>query len=174
MIESLTPELQQAINENRSGCFGWALERVFSGDGAEHNGIRVRPDDDRCLHHHTNKGNLMGKGSIDEPRQEHEEDAERPFPSKVGNGAGENSAGQSFIWLPSMHDLRTHYLKELGFLAALAQLCGATVFWVGAICRQDPCNMLIITRYLALRRSLESTTSCLKGYSMGFSGYRRL
>ena len=54
--------LIEAVNENRSGCFGWALEKVISG-GEGGNKIRFRPDNDRCTHHHTNKGNFVGKGS---------------------------------------------------------------------------------------------------------------
>ena len=165
---------QQAINENRSGCFGWALEQAFSGDRAEHDGIRVRPDNDRCLHHHTNKGNFVGKGSVHEPPNKHEGDAAGlPFSTKEGSGTGKIDTGQSFIWLPSMYDLRTHYLKELGFLAAFAQLCGATIFWVGVLCRRDPRKVLSIIRYLALRRSPELIISCLRGFLMGSSGYRK-
>ena len=52
----------EAVNENRSGCFGWALTRVLSG-GEDGHRFRVRPDKDRCTHHHTNKGNFVGKGS---------------------------------------------------------------------------------------------------------------
>jgi hypothetical protein len=33
-------------------------------------------------------------------------------------------------WFPSWYELRTHYLKEFGFLACLAQMIGATVFWI--------------------------------------------
>ena len=54
--------LVEAVNENRSGCFGWALTRALSG-GEYGDKIRVRPDKDRCTHHHTNKGNFVGKGS---------------------------------------------------------------------------------------------------------------
>lgn len=51
----------KAVNENRSGCFGWALERVLKGDGEKADTIRLTPDKDRCAHHHTNRGNLVGK-----------------------------------------------------------------------------------------------------------------
>jgi len=33
-------------------------------------------------------------------------------------------------WCPSWHDLTTHYLRELGFLACSAQFLGATIFWI--------------------------------------------
>ena len=48
----------EAVNENRSGCFGWALEKALEGGP-----IRVRPDREGCRHHHGNKKNLMGKGN---------------------------------------------------------------------------------------------------------------
>ena len=47
----------EAVNENRAGCFGWALERALESGGK----IRLRPDGDGCRHHHTNKKNLVGK-----------------------------------------------------------------------------------------------------------------
>lgn len=46
----------EAVNENRSECFGWALEEVLEEDGL----LRVSPD--HCTHHHGNKKNLVGKG----------------------------------------------------------------------------------------------------------------
>lgn len=48
----------EAVNENRSGCFGWAVERVL-----ESGRVRVRPDGEGCRHHHQNKRNLMGRGN---------------------------------------------------------------------------------------------------------------
>ena len=52
----------EAVNENRSGCFGWALERLIEGkEGHEGRTIRVRPSKGQCSHHHTNKKNLVGK-----------------------------------------------------------------------------------------------------------------
>lgn len=48
----------EAVNENRSGCFGWALERALEGGV-----VRVRPDREGCSHHHRNKRNLIGKGN---------------------------------------------------------------------------------------------------------------
>ena len=51
----------EAINENRAGCFGWALERTLKGSGHRPDTVRLLPDTDGCAHHHSNKGNLMGK-----------------------------------------------------------------------------------------------------------------
>jgi hypothetical protein len=48
--------MMEAVNENRAGCFGWALEAVLEDAGV----IRLKPGE--CMHHHQNKGNLVGKG----------------------------------------------------------------------------------------------------------------
>ena len=50
----------EAVNENRSECFGWALEEALEERGM----IRVKPTAE-CAHHHKNKGNLVGKGKLD-------------------------------------------------------------------------------------------------------------
>ncbi len=57
----------EAVNENRAGCFGWALERVLKGHGEEADMVRILPDKDGCAHHHTNKGNLIGKSDSKYP-----------------------------------------------------------------------------------------------------------
>lgn len=59
--------LVEAVNEDRSGCFGWALEQVLWVGGEGVKKIRVKPDKDRRTHHHTNKGNFAGKRSVKEP-----------------------------------------------------------------------------------------------------------
>ena len=51
----------EAVNENRTGCFGWALEKLLDGNGEKGAKVRLRPDRDGCSHHHTNKKNLIGK-----------------------------------------------------------------------------------------------------------------
>jgi hypothetical protein len=112
----------EAVNENRTGCFGWAVERILEG---ENGGMwRVRSDKDGCWHHHQNKKNLVGRGGI----------------SGVSNNAKEVSSDsiddedrndrKSWVWFPSWHDLTSHYFREIGFLACLSQTIGATVFWI--------------------------------------------
>ena len=122
--------LIEAVNENRSGCFGWALEQAVLGDEGGKNIIRVRPDKDRCIHHHTNKGNFVGKGSI---KQDPSEANPRSSASAIADpekSTETTSAGDAWVWFPSWHELKIHYLRELGFLASLAQFCGATIFWI--------------------------------------------
>ena len=52
----------EAVNENRTDCFGWAVEEVLEEEGL----IRLKPHG--CTHHHKNKGNLVGKGKASEGR----------------------------------------------------------------------------------------------------------
>ncbi|KAG8533420.1 uncharacterized protein KY384_002203 [Bacidia gigantensis] len=105
----------EAANEHREGCFGWALERLVEGDDSDDGGtLRIKPDSDRCAHHHTNKKNLVGKGDT----------------GMLEKTVDERGSGKGWTWFPSRYDLTNHYLRELGFLAALAQLCGATIFWI--------------------------------------------
>jgi hypothetical protein len=55
----------EAVNENRSDCFGWAIEEVL-----EENGL-VRLHQGGCTHHHKNKKNLVGKGKPLEGTKSH-------------------------------------------------------------------------------------------------------
>ena len=116
----------EALNTNRSGCFGWAIEQAFH-EGLSGNGhhqpnskddvaLTVRPDKSRCGHHHSNKKNIVGKGR----------DASQNSASSSTN----DKDGRSWIWWPSWEDLTTHYLHELGFLASFIQLIAATIFWI--------------------------------------------
>lgn len=52
----------EAVNENRAGCFGWAVERVMT---EVEGGLRFRViPAKRCTHHHSNKNNFVGNGSL--------------------------------------------------------------------------------------------------------------
>lgn len=48
----------EAVNENQSGCFGWALEKAVEGDR-----IRLSADNEGCCHHHRNRKNFVGKSN---------------------------------------------------------------------------------------------------------------
>ncbi|KAB2577081.1 putative integral membrane protein [Lasiodiplodia theobromae] len=104
--------LLEAVNDDRAGCFGWAVERLFQED-AQPNAekadeeclvVRVHPKSP-CDHHHSNRKILV-------------ESATHP------------GGPRKWQWAPSWKDLRTHYFRELGFLASLIQLVSATVFWI--------------------------------------------
>jgi hypothetical protein len=49
----------EAINENRAGCFGWAIREAFTGSNRH---MKITASIDECNHHHQNKKNLVGKG----------------------------------------------------------------------------------------------------------------
>jgi hypothetical protein len=110
--------LAEAVNEDRTGCFGWALERALShedGEKGEGGEYRLRPTRSQCAHHHLNRSNLVGKGNA----AIHSSDAEK-----------RSKTGSSWTWFPSLYELRTHYIHELGFLASFTQLLAASVFWI--------------------------------------------
>jgi hypothetical protein len=44
----------EAVNENRSDCFGWAVEEAL-----EKGLVRVRPDHADCRHHHHDKYSFL-------------------------------------------------------------------------------------------------------------------
>jgi len=114
----------EAINENREGCFGWAVEKVyneyFSGTKNHHGGgWKIVPDEKSCTHHHRNKKNLVGKPH-NIPQTSNDADSEKQT----------TGTNKSWIWCPSWVELKTHYFHELGFIACFSQLLGATVFWI--------------------------------------------
>lgn len=114
--------MAEAVNESRTGCFGWALERAFSHESEKGSEalLRLRPSKSHCTHHHSNMRNLLGtdgdKAAIFAPP-----------------GSKPALSAKSWIWFPSSHDLRTHYIHELGFLASFAQLLGASIFWIAGL-----------------------------------------
>jgi hypothetical protein len=55
------------------------------------------------------------------------------FNAQMLHAASEIEQGRSWVWFPSAHNLRVHYLRELGFLASFAQLCGASIFWISGL-----------------------------------------
>jgi len=117
----------EAVNENREGCFGWAIEQMLEGPQKQ---WRLIPDENACRHHHRNRGNLVGKHSesreVDHSSSHAATDLEGPStsPSK------ETEQSKSWTWIPGWYDFRTHYIRELGFLACSAQLFAATIFWI--------------------------------------------
>ncbi|KAI4151224.1 MAG: hypothetical protein LQ340_003624 [Diploschistes diacapsis] len=150
----------EAVNENQAGCFGWALERALeSGDEEkEIGGWKIRPNKG-CAHHHTNKGNFVGKretGPTNDVKSEKrmgtgidESDSGRPdndtaSPSSYTASSSTESA-KSWQWFPSWHDLTTHYIFELGFLACCAQMFGASVFWISGFTAIPQINAILAT-----------------------------
>jgi hypothetical protein len=115
----------EAVNENREGCFGYAVESAYdefvdkaeTGSGS---GLRIVARNDTCTHHHRNKRNLVGKSH----RLPHN------TPSVLNPNKQQPAKTNSWVWFPSWIELKSHYLHELGFIASLSQLIAATVFWI--------------------------------------------
>ncbi|KAF1987223.1 integral membrane protein [Aulographum hederae CBS 113979] len=108
----------ESYNENRTGCFGWAVEHALDEHGHEVGSVpKILPNN--CTHHHLNRKNLVGKGVEDHEKHNGKESSSSP-----------NNNRKSWVWYPSWEDLRTHYMYEIGFLASLSQLIGATIFWI--------------------------------------------
>ena len=104
----------EAVNENTAGCFGWAIEQLAEG---EHGKIHIQADKQHCIHHHQNRKNFVGRSSANTS------DEHRP--------SNENTKdGKTWQWFPSWNSLKKHYFHELGFLAGLSQLTGATIFGI--------------------------------------------
>jgi len=104
----------EAVNEGRSGCFGWAVEQILSHEEEGDVRVELRPSKSHCTHHH-NKRHAVRTRQIAEakPALEPQE--------------------RSWVWWPSNEELRTHYIHNLGFIASMSQLLGATIFWIAGL-----------------------------------------
>ncbi|KAL2419237.1 hypothetical protein ABEF95_004145 [Exophiala dermatitidis] len=112
----------EAVNVDHAGCFGWAVEQLMDeqrGGGGKAK-YRLKPSKSHCRHHHQNRHNFVGKSAAAAIEQH----------TGLAEEKSEQEQDRQWQWFPSWHDLRTHYLHELGFLAGAAQLFGATVFGV--------------------------------------------
>ncbi|KAK0116717.1 hypothetical protein ONS96_012568 [Cadophora gregata f. sp. sojae] len=133
----------EAVNENRSDCFGWAIEEVLEERGLR----RLKPDG--CVHHHRNKGNLVGKGKT--------VDGKPPLNVEMASKDKlDFKSARTWTWWPTWYELRIHYFKEVGFLACLSQMIGATIFvsWKRflAPCRKHHMQFLMMRNEKKLRR----------------------
>lgn len=113
----------EATNENQSGCFGWAIEEAFSHDkddderdDSQNNGSpptkhgRVLIVPDHCDHHHK-----RGLRKAENVRMQHP------------------TAGRTWEWWPTWHELTSHYFHDIGFLASFILAIGATIFYISGI-----------------------------------------
>ena len=91
----------EAVNENQTGCFGWAVGQALSG-----NHSRIIPDPDSCEHIH---GRM------------------RP------HARSEVQSQRRWEWWPSWHEIRTHYMYEIGFLGNSSLFLGSTIFYISGI-----------------------------------------
>ncbi|KAK0719527.1 hypothetical protein B0H67DRAFT_466746, partial [Lasiosphaeris hirsuta] len=111
----------EAVNENRTECFGWALEEELEDHGLLH--LRAAPEG--CHHHHRDKRCLVRQFHSANTAATTSATSTTPLPPDTAD-----KQQRLWSWLPTRRELTTHYLKDLGFLACLAQFLGATVFWI--------------------------------------------
>ncbi|WPH02042.1 Hypothetical protein R9X50_00489700 [Acrodontium crateriforme] len=149
----------EAVNENQSGCFGWAVEQVydehFRHDGGEGTGYKMRPERESCSHHHTNTSNLVGRSTkisqekdsiVSQPLSTKSRPAQSPSTNPQPTDSSSNpvapapgpssetsSSKKSWVWFPSATDLQAHYFHDLGFIACISQLLGASIFWIAGL-----------------------------------------
>lgn len=110
----------EAVNENRSDCFGWALDDALGRGGDDLGHLVLRREKSHCRHHHRDKkAFLKGKEVHGGAGVGYEQESNKP-----------TTATRKWTWWPSWTELRTHYLHEIGFLACLSQMIGATIFWI--------------------------------------------
>ncbi|KAH8881624.1 hypothetical protein GQ53DRAFT_848172 [Thozetella sp. PMI_491] len=125
----------EAVNENRSYCFGWALEEAI-----ESRGLLLRPRHNSCQHHHVGRS-----ASIAATRRAQGDDSSGPLvdgaEAGLGDGPGDLGmvgAGRRWSWWPTWRELSTHYFRDIGFLACLSQMLGATIFWISGFTGLPP------------------------------------
>ncbi|RHZ53277.1 hypothetical protein CDV55_101015 [Aspergillus turcosus] len=106
----------EAVNENQTGCFGWAVETASkeAGEEVEQAAVRIKSDMESCLHHHANRRSFLTPSQARQDADRHTAAGRKP----------------PFEWLHTLTELRTHYLHEIGFWASFVQLVGATIFWI--------------------------------------------
>ena len=117
----------EALNAKQTICFGWAIESIGANSKHEKSdpeqlvrelndekalatsqSVRFRPKKELCHHHHQIQS------------QRRHISGELPQPSE----------NQPWKWWPTHHELVTHYIYEIGFLANFIMFIGATIFWI--------------------------------------------
>jgi hypothetical protein len=142
----------EAVNENRSDCFGWALEEAWE---KESGGWTLRHEDS-CRHHHRNKKGWLSRSKSQEAdlkpaaaaaARRGNPDAAEKADVDVPAANDQNVTGSSttptpdtaqkgrrtWAWWPTWYELRTHYFRDIGFLACLSQMIGASIFWIAGL-----------------------------------------
>ncbi|KAK3327314.1 hypothetical protein B0T19DRAFT_421393 [Cercophora scortea] len=120
----------EAVNENRSDCFGWALE-----EAVESHGLRLHRSEEKCRHHHHVRRYLLpgcGRKTARDP------DPEASSSDQKGAAQIDEPRRRRWSWWPTWHELTSHYLRDVGFLACLSQMLGATIFWIAGFTGLPP------------------------------------
>jgi hypothetical protein len=138
----------EAVNENRSDCFGWALEEAYEKE----TGRWTLRHEDHCRHHHHNKkgwltrskshevdekpaaiaaarrgnGDAAEVANVDLPETNEQEGRGTPTtrsPAVTQNEGGDaQKVKRTWSWWPTWYELRTHYFRDICFLACASQM----------------------------------------------------
>jgi hypothetical protein len=79
-----------------------------------------------------------------------------PLDVNMNHDQPSSKSASTWTWFPSWRELRTHYFKEVGFLACLAQMIGATIFVSTCLFFPNFHLILIYTSYGNVGRSYSS------------------
>ena len=136
----------EAVNANKSGCFGWAVECTLMGVRRE---AEIHPGD--CEHHYhaRDKHCHVQQDETYEDNPENSAYSEyvsnsriatrvygRPPPTSQdhlipkAHYEADHCHTINWLWWPSWYELRTHFLHELGFIACSLQLFSGFLFWL--------------------------------------------
>jgi hypothetical protein len=103
----------ESVNENQTGCFGWAVEELFEGRETEKGNVgRMRKAPETCEH-------------------VHQRASKRADGAKAGRSPMQQA--RKWQWWPSWKELRQHYIHEIGFVSNVTLAAGATIFYVTGI-----------------------------------------
>ncbi|KAK3370259.1 hypothetical protein B0H63DRAFT_454452 [Podospora didyma] len=107
-------------------CFGWALEEAF-----EDHEPRLYAEYEKCRHHHHDKRSWLKSSAVANVKAAKNtaegKENDRPL-----------TDGRRWSWWPTWRELTTHYFREVGFLACLSQMIGATIFWIAGFTGLPP------------------------------------
>lgn len=116
----------EAVNASKDGCFGWSAEQTAPESSGNNEGLgigettRLVPDE-QCNDHYNQESN-RGSKQQDAP--------------DCSDERGETSFGRKrrgMRMLPSLHELRTSYLYDLGFIACATLFISSIVYWLTAL-----------------------------------------
>jgi len=81
-------------------------------------GPHLRPIPEACRHHHRSQTGWLRRDDM-------------------------KDSGKRWSWWPTWSEFSSHYFREIGFLASLAQTIGATVFWISGFTALAPINSVL-------------------------------
>ena len=138
----------EAVNQNRRGCFGWKREEVWIkntaedelDDGVERGPVtRVVPDWDNCVHRRNGWTTLFQNHSNESKKEAiaqnatSDDDNMNEMTAKYVSRHKHIKDREPWMWLPSSHEVVSHFIYDVGFVACTILLCSSILFWASAV-----------------------------------------